>query len=134
MEVSFFGAGDCLDFPAGVVQLWNVGPHCMSEEFSKLCNDVLRGAKFITSYEECCRHFQRVLDYIGGHPEEREEIIEILSQHVTDGGYTEVALAEFLMSSLKWPEIRIVAEARCAKEGNMYQEVKRLVDIYGPAA
>ena len=52
------------------------------------------------------------------------------SKFVTDGGYPEVSLVEFLMGTLKWPEIKIVAEARLAQEGNMYFEVERIVSAY----
>ena len=100
--------------------------------FLTLCNEVLHATGFISSYEECCPHYQRVLDYIIIHLDEREDMSKVLSQLVTDGGYNQIALVQFLMESLKWPEIRVVAEARCAKEGNMYWEVKHLIDVYNP--
>lgn len=106
----------------------------MSDTFPKLCNEVLQAAKFIASYEECRPQFQRVLDYIEGHLSERDEISKVLGTFVDRGGYTQVSPVEFLMSSLKWPEIKVVAEARCAREGNMYFEVKRLLDVYEPTA
>jgi hypothetical protein len=106
----------------------------MTDAFPNLCSEVLRATKFIASYEECRPHFQRVLDYIESHLAERDEIAKILGEFVVSGGYTQISLVEFLMSSLKWPEIRVVAEARCAQEGNMYWEVKHLIDVYEPVA
>ena len=106
----------------------------MSDEFSILCADVLRDTKWIPNYEGGCPHFQRALDYIHGHSSERDEIARILGEFVEGGGYVQISLVEFLMSSLRWPEIRIIAEARCAREGNMYWEVKHLLDVYDPVA
>lgn len=106
----------------------------MSDAFQKLCAEVLNVTKFVSSYEECCLHFQPVLEYIQTHLEERNKIAETLIQFVEKGGYAEVALLEFLMDSLQWPEIKAAAEKRCAWEGNMYNEVKHLVDVFRPTA
>jgi hypothetical protein len=106
----------------------------MSDEFPKVCAEVLRDTKWIASYEECRPHFQRVLDYIHEHSSERDGIAKILGEFVDGGGYVQLSLVEFLMSSLKWPEIRVIAEARCAREGNLYWEVKHLLDVYEPVA
>jgi hypothetical protein len=104
----------------------------MSDAFLKLCREVLRATDFIPSYEECSPHYQRVLDHIDAHLAERDDIAKTLGEFVADGGYNHIAMVQFLMETLKWPEIRTVAEARCAKEGNMYREVKHLVDVYEP--
>src|SRR5688572_14422664 len=101
----------------------------MSQTFRELCNEVIRATDFIASYEQCRPHFQRVLDYIVSHSDERTDIVAFLSQLVADGGYTEIALVQFLMESLQWPEIRAAAQSRSEKEGNMYWEIKHLVDV-----
>jgi len=106
----------------------------MSDDFSKLCTEVLQATKWIANFEECRPHFQRLLDYILEHSSERSEIAKILGKFVEDGGYTHISLVEFLMSSLKWSEIKTIAEMRCAKEGNMYWEVKHLLDVYDKVA
>ena len=106
----------------------------MSDAFSKLCAEVLQATKWIASYEECRPHFQRVLNYIEGHLSQRDEISKILGEFVDGGGYSQISLVEFLMSSLKWHEIRVVAAARCAREGNMYWEIKHLLDVYDQVA
>lgn len=106
----------------------------MSQTFSELCAEVIRSAKFVSDYEQCSPHFQRVLDFILSHPGQRDELTQILCEHVENGGYTEIALVEFLMGSLRWPEVRDAAVARCEREGNMYHEVKQLVDVYVRAA
>lgn len=103
----------------------------MSQTFPELCVEVRRSTKFISYYEQCRPHYQRVLDFIVSHPEQREEVAALLCELVKDGGYTEIALVEFLMDSLRWPEVRDAAVARCEWEGNMYREVKQLVDVYG---
>ena len=106
----------------------------MSQTFPELYSEVMRATKFISSFEQCCPHYQRVLDYIVSHPDQRDDISKLLCELVVDGGYNQIALLQFLMKSLKWPEIRVVAEARCEQEGNMYREVKDLVDVYDTVA
>jgi hypothetical protein len=103
----------------------------MSQVFPELCNEVMRATKFISSYEQRCPHYQRVLDYIVSHSDQRDDIAKMLCGLIVDGGYNQIALVQFLMESLKWPEIKAVAVARCEREGNMYHEVKHLVDVYG---
>jgi hypothetical protein len=106
----------------------------MSHTFLQLCSEVLSATKFTPSYEQCRPHYQRVLDYIVAQPEERVDMIGFLSELVVDGGYSEISLVQFLMESLRWPEIRIAAESRCEKEGNMYWEIKHLIDVYDTMA
>jgi hypothetical protein len=106
----------------------------MPQMFPKLCAEVMQATDFTSSYEACCPHYQRVLDYIVAHPSESDEISKLLCGLVTDGGYNQIALVQFLMESLKWPEVRAVAERRCEQEGNMYWEVKHLIEVYGPVA
>jgi hypothetical protein len=106
----------------------------MSDTFPRLCSEVLQATKFISSYEDCCPYYQRVLDYIEAHLAERDDITKVLGEFVVGGGYNHIALVQFLMETLKWPEIRTVAEVRCAQEGNMYREVKHLVDVYESVA
>lgn len=51
----------------------------MTEAFRKLCTDVYRDTKFLHDLKDCFPHYQRVLDYIIAHPEERDEIAVALS-------------------------------------------------------
>ena len=102
----------------------------MPRTFPELCSEVTEATKFIVNYEQCCPHYQRVLDYILAHPDLRDDIAKVLCDLVENGGYHKIALVQFLMVSLKWPEIRVAAQARCNREGNMYHEVKQLVDVY----
>jgi len=106
----------------------------MPDTFLKLCDEVLRATKFISNYEECRPHFQQLLDYVVNHLNERDEMVKTLTKFVANGGYTEISLVQFLMESLKWPEIKLAAETRCAQEGNMYWEIKHLADVYNSAA
>ncbi len=89
----------------------------------------MRATNFTASYKMCSVHYQPVVDCIVSHPDERNEIVRTLSYFVENGGYNQIGLVQFLMEWLKWPEIKAAAQARCEWEGNMYHEVKHLIDV-----
>jgi hypothetical protein len=110
-------------------------PHRMSEAFRKLCLDVAHDTKFLHELKDCYHHYQRVLDYIVAHPEERDEMAAGLAGcfYGKPGCVAaDVYLLQFLMKSLKWPEIKAAAEERWNDGGNHFWdcEIKRLLDIY----
>ena len=105
----------------------------MSDAFRKLCLEVSRDTKFIHELMDCYPHYQRVLDYITTHPEEREEMVSGLVGCFYDkpGFVTaDVYLLHFLMKSLKWPEIKAAAEERWNDGGNSVPGIKELLEIY----
>jgi hypothetical protein len=52
----------------------------MSDTFPKLCSGVLQATKFMADYEECRPHFQRVLDYVASHLDERDVMAKTLGR------------------------------------------------------
>lgn len=107
----------------------------MPEAFLKLCDEVERDTASARNFVERRPHYQRVLDYIIAHPEERDELATALSRSFYPGegaANASIYLLLFLMESLKWPEVRVAAEHRYDDGGNhMYDsEIKRLLDIY----
>jgi hypothetical protein len=92
----------------------------MFQEFKKICLEVDAATKFLHSIEECRPHYQRVLDYIIAHPDERDSFAIALSNASSQTGKpgtvrADIYLLEFLMETLHWPEVKRAAEA-C--EGN----------------
>ena len=105
----------------------------MSDAFHELCTEVYRATKFLRSVEECRPHFQRVLDYIIAHPDERDAMAAALSASFYDrpgAASADIYLLQFLMESLKWPEVRAAAEERWNDGGNSVPEIKDLLKIY----
>jgi hypothetical protein len=108
----------------------------MTKAFLEVCADVDRATQTIFHVEDCRPHYQRVLDYIVTHPEERDEIAHILSRHVrrgyVPGGIrSDMSLVQFLMETLKWPEVRAAAEEMFKiGDGQEWAKYKRLLDIY----
>ncbi len=108
----------------------------MSETFHKLCADVARDTKFLHVLEDCFPHYQRVLDFIVTHPEERNEIAAALSgsfYRKPGSVAASIDLLRFLMKSLKWPEIKAAAEERWNDGGNSVPGIKDLLEIYHAA-
>jgi hypothetical protein len=72
---------------------------------------------------------RRLLDYIHTHPDERASIAAALVQ-----GF-DIYLLQFLMPSMKWPEVRAAAEERWNDGGNHFydSEIKQLLEIYNVA-
>jgi len=103
----------------------------MSVEFCKLCADVARDTKFLHNLEDCRPHYQKVLDYILAHPEERDELASALCGG-SPRAEASIYLMQFLMETLKWPEAIAVAEARLNDGGNHFLdcEYRRLLEIY----
>jgi len=99
----------------------------MSNAFQTLCDEVARDTKFLHELKDCHPHYQRVLDYIVAHPEERDEMAAALSHRF------DIYPCLFLMPILKWPEVRAAAEARCNDGGNHFHDgdIKKLLEIYG---
>ena len=111
----------------------------MSDAFHELCIEVDRATKFLRSVEECRPHFKKELDYILAHPDERDTMATALSGSFYDrpGAVTaSIYLLQFLMESLKWPEVRVAAEERWNDGGNHFYdaEIKQLLEIYGAAS
>ena len=55
----------------------------MSEAFQQICAEVDRATRFLRTVQECRPHYQRVLDYIMAHPEERDPIAGLLAGSLT---------------------------------------------------
>jgi hypothetical protein len=107
----------------------------MSDTFLKLCDDVERATAHIHSLEACHPHYRRVLDYIISHPAERDSMATALSGSLygkPGSARASIYLLQYLMESLRWPEVRVAAEARLDDGGNHFHdtELKRLLDLY----
>ncbi|HEX3799278.1 MAG TPA: hypothetical protein VH413_11300 [Verrucomicrobiae bacterium] len=98
----------------------------MFDDFSKLYEEVCAATKCLHDWKACHPHYQRVLDYIHAHPGERSQIAKILSRSFN------ICLLQFLMPTLRWPEIRIAAEERMKDGGNHFHDgdLKELLEIY----
>jgi hypothetical protein len=112
----------------------------MSDAFRQLCAEVDRATQTTISLEQCRPQYQRVLDYIRAHPEERDEIAALLARHVRvgyeDGGLrSHISLVQFLMAALKWPEVRAAAESSIDDGGNASRahEMQELLGVYDAA-
>jgi hypothetical protein len=110
----------------------------MPDAFHILCAEVARDTKFLRELKACYPHYQRVLDYIVAHPEQRDKMAAALSGCFYDrpgAAIASVYLLQFLMKSLKWPEVRAAAEERRKDGGNHFHdtEIKQLLEIYGAA-
>ena len=108
----------------------------MSEAFKQLCAEVFRATQSLTILEQCRPHYQRVLDYILAHPGERKTIADLLGRNVRygyepNGVLCQIELIQFLMSALKWPEIKVAAEDAIESAGPSWLELKELLEIYG---
>ena len=115
-----------------------LGPNYMSDAFLTLCSEVYRDTKFLHLLKDHFPHYQRVLDYIVAHPEERQEMATALSGSLNGkpgSAPASIYLLQFLMKRLKWPEVRAAAEERFNDGGNHFHDVdlKELLDIYGAA-
>ena len=105
----------------------------MPDAFHELCIEVGRATNFLHSLEECRPHYQRVLDYIVAHPEERDAMAAALSGSFygrPGAAAASTYLLQFLMESLKWPEVRVAAEERSNDGGNSVPGLKDLLDVY----
>ncbi len=117
----------------------------MTDAFRQLCTEVHKGTVYEASYAKCCPQYQRVLDYIVAHPEEHDEIATAFSRRVREQcampGYhhpsgldCQIYLVQFLMQTLRWPEIKAAAEdAYHNGDGPGWNDVKHLLDIYEAA-
>jgi hypothetical protein len=112
----------------------------MSDAFRQLCAEVDRATQTTSSLEQCRPHYQRVLDYIRAHPEERDIIAALLARHVrvgyVEGGLrSDISLVQFLMAALKWPEVRAAAEESFDDGGNASRahELQELLGVYDAA-
>src|SRR5215471_12872116 len=97
----------------------------MSEAFNELCTEVARDTKFLHLVADCYPHYQRVLDYIVAHPEERDEMATALSRNFYDSpgkAPASIYLLQFLMERLKWEEVKSAAEQRWNDGGNQYHQ------------
>lgn len=106
----------------------------MSEAFLQLCAEVDGSARLLHSIEECQPHYQRVLDYIMEHPEERSFIARALTSVLTGetgAARASIYLLQFLMQSLQWPEVRLAAE-HFSFDGNAWydHEIQKLIRVY----
>ena len=105
----------------------------MSDAFHELCLEVWRVTKYLHRVDECCPHYQRVLDYIVSHPDERDAMAAALSGSFygrPGAAAASTYLLQFLMESLKWPEVRVAAEERSNDGGNSVPGLKDLLDVY----
>ena len=109
----------------------------MTGAFHQLCAEVDRAAHTAVSLEPCHPHYQKVLEYILAHPEERDEIATALSrvvgrEHQPGGTRGRIHLVQFLMESLQWPEIKAAAEERYDNGGHaLYgREIQDLLKVY----
>jgi hypothetical protein len=112
----------------------------MPDSFRQLCTEIDRATKTIITLEQCEPHYQRVLDYIRSHPEERDDIATLLANHVRHGYCpgglrSDISLVRFLMAVLKWPEIKAAAEERYNDGGNASygHEIQKLLSVYDAA-
>jgi hypothetical protein len=108
----------------------------MSDTFRKLCVDGYRDTQFLHDLKDCFPHYQRVLDYIITHPEQRDEMAAALSgsfYNKPGAAVAEIYVLQFLMQSLKWPEIREAAEMRWNDGGNSVPGIKDLLEVYRAA-
>jgi len=101
----------------------------MSAAFTTLFKEVSDATKFLHTIEQCRPHYQRILDYIHAHPDERDGIASFLAEHF------DIYLLLFLMPSLRWREVRAVAEARYNDGGNHFHDsdLRELLEIYNAA-
>src|SRR4051812_42201171 len=98
----------------------------MSHSFFQVCEEVAQATKYIQSFEQCRPHYQTVLDYITAHPEEREAIALSLARILTeeDGAAPgNLYLLQFLMASLRWPEVKHAAE-NFSHDGNGWYDAE----------
>jgi hypothetical protein len=108
----------------------------MSDAFQQICAEVERATRFLHTVQECRPQYQRVLDYIMTHPEERDSIASSLSGSLTgrsDAARASIYLVQFLMETLRWPEVRRAAEERFNDGGNAWyaHEIDSLLKVYG---
>ena len=104
-------------------------------EFLELCREVSSKAEYLPLPSERQPHYQRVLDYITVHPEQRVAIAELFCRCVLgmqEPSPASIYLIRFSMRALKWPEVRVAAQKAYDNEVNgMYAgELKSLLAIY----
>src|SRR5579859_4252020 len=95
----------------------------MCDTFQQLCSDVDIATRFTHLFEDRRPHYQRVLDYILAHPEERDAIAASLSHSLTGepgGARASIYLLQFLMESLHWPEVKAAAQEQFNDGGNAW--------------
>ena len=109
----------------------------MADTFLKLCNEAINATKFVSLHEQWYPHYRPVLEYILVHPNEHDEMVDILCKYTAEGGNTEIFFLEFLMETLQWPEIKSAAETRLKHDGYLtshaYSQIEQLVDVYNPS-
>ena len=74
-----------------------------------------------------------MLDYTIAHPDERDAMAAALSGSFygrPGAAAADIYLLQFLMESLKWPEVRAAAEERWNDGGNSVRGIKGLLEIY----
>lgn len=98
----------------------------MSQTFSQLYKEVSDATKFLHTVEQCRPHYQRILEYIQAHLDERDSVATVLVKHF------DIYLLLFITPSLKWPEVRAAAEARYNDGGNHFHDtdLRELLEIY----
>ena len=105
------------------------------DPFVDLCRDVCDKAEYLPPLGERTPHYQRVLDYILAHPEERNRIADLFAAHVrqpTREVRMSIGLLRFCMRTLKWPEVKRAVERAYKEEVNgMYAgELQSLLSVY----
>lgn len=107
----------------------------MSDAFLQLSTEVYDSTKYLQRLEECRPHYQRVLDYIVEHQEERASITQALVRVLTEepgAAKMDLTLLHFLMKSLLWPEVKRAAENFSHDGNGCYDaQVQHLLEIYG---
>jgi hypothetical protein len=126
--------------PLAAAELVLVRP-TMLDTFRTLCEETARATKSLSFPQEYEPHYQRVLDYIHSHPDERDEIAALLARSLSagyepEGVRADLSLVTFLMSRQQWPEGRRAAESAYASHAGNHlygYQLERLVSAYRQA-
>jgi hypothetical protein len=107
--------------------------------FLELCREVSSKTRSAAFPEESEPEYQRVLDYIRAHPEERSFIADAFCHGLIgrDGpAPADIYLTRFCMRTPKWPEVKAATEVAYNDGGNLWYaaEVRKLLAIYGSKA
>ena len=83
--------------------------HPEERAFRDLCAEIGRDTYSIVSLRECAPYFQRALDSIQAHPENRQQYVSVFQDMVhTDTAANRVGshyLLDYCMHTLRWPEV-----------------------------
>jgi hypothetical protein len=104
------------------------------DEFRALCIEVQNRTRDEVYIENCSAQFDRVLEFVSAHPEERDVFAEAFAGSIT-GRLTFPAgihLIRHCMRTLRWSEIASAAEQRLSDGGNHFwdSELKKLLEEY----